>query len=77
LSAITARRRRPERVEVLRALAPGLRLVGVALDDLDRSGNQNFPRVAGLEERVANPERNLCLIDLDDAFEKFAVRIDH
>ena len=59
------------------ALAPGLRLVGVALDDLDRSGNQNFPRVAGLEERVANPERNLRLIDLDDAFEKFSVRIDH
>ena len=61
----------------LAALAPGLRLVGVALDDLDRSGNRNLPRVAGLEERVANPERNLRLIDLDDAFEKFSVRIDH
>ena len=50
LSAITARPAATRaRVEVLRALAPGLRLGGVTLDDLDRSGNQQLPRVAGLE----------------------------
>ena len=52
------------RVEVLRALAPGLRLVGVALADLARSGNSAVSRLAGLDDRGVNPERNLRLIDL-------------
>ncbi len=54
------------RGEVLRSLASRLRPVGGALDDLGHSDIQNFPRVAGLEEGVANLERNLRLIDLND-----------
>ena len=36
-----------------------------------------FPALPG--SKNASPTRNgiFCLIDLDDAFEKFAVRIDH
>ena len=78
LSAITARRRRPERVSRYFApLAPGFGLLVSRSMTSIAPAIRIFPAVAGLEERVANPERNFRLIDLDDALEKFSVRIDH
>ena len=51
--------------------------VGVAFDHLDSADDEDFARVAGLEKHIAFTERDFGLIDFDDAFEKFAIRIDH
>ena len=51
--------------------------VGVAFNHLDSADDEDFARVAGLEKHIAFTERNFGLIDFDDAFEKFAIRIDH
>ena len=52
------------RIEVLRAFPPWFGLVGVAFDHLNGAGDQDFPSVARLEERVASPEWNFRLINL-------------
>ena len=67
-------------IEILGTSPSRLGLVAVALDHLDGTGDQDFSSIDGLgarlEERVADPKRDLRPIDLDDAFEKIAVRVD-
>src|ERR1700750_3507910 len=63
------------RAEVLRSLPSGLGRVGIPVNYLDCSGDEDFPGVAGLEVRVADPEWNLRLINLNDPFKRSAVRI--
>ena len=65
------------RIEVFRSHSSGLRLVDVAINHLDGTGNQYFPRLPGIEERVAGSEGDLRLIDLNHPFKRLAVRIDH
>ena len=74
LSAITARRSRPER-----DLASSSRL-GFAcgpIDQLDRAGDEDLPGGPGLEKGVADAKGNFRLIHFNDSFEKVAVGIDH
>ena len=78
LSAITARRNRPERVS--RYFAPlrlGFGLPAPRSITSTAPTTRILPAKPGLEERVAGAEGNLRLIHLDDAFEKIAVGIDH
>ena len=65
------------RVEIFRVLASRLRLVGVALDHLDGAYYEDFARVSALEEGIAFAEGDFRLIDFDDAFQRFAIRIEH
>ena len=64
-------------IEVFGPVPPRLGRIGVAIDHLDSSDNEDFSGVAGIEERVACAERDFRLIDLDDPFERLPVRIDH
>jgi kumamolisin len=50
-------------------------LTGVTIDHLDSPGNEDFPRIAGIEERVAGAERDFRLIDFDHPFEGFPIGI--
>ena len=43
-------------IEVFGPYLPWLGLVGVAVDHLDGSGNEDFPGIAGIEERVTDAE---------------------
>ena len=65
------------RIEVFCVFASRFGPVCVAIDHLDRACDKDFSSVARLEESIADPEWNFCLIDFDDAFERFAVWIDH
>ena len=65
------------RAEVLCSLPSGSGGVDVPINHLDRAGDEDFPGVAGLKERIADPEWDLRLIDFNDTFEKIPVRIDH
>jgi hypothetical protein len=51
--------------------------VGVAFNHLDSADNEDLAGVAGLEKRIAFTKGNFGLINFDDAFEQFAIRIDH
>lgn len=51
--------------------------VRVAINHFDRACDKDFPSVAGFKKTIAGPEWNFRLIDFDDSFERFAVRIDH
>jgi hypothetical protein len=64
-------------IEVFGPFLPWLGLVGVAVDHLDGSGNEDFPGIAGIEERVTDAEGDFRLIDFNDPFERLPVRIDH
>jgi hypothetical protein len=63
------------RIEIFRVLAARLGLIDVAIDHFDGPDDEDFAGGATLEERIALPKRDFRLIDLDDAFERFAVRI--
>ena len=65
------------RIEIFRVLASRLGLIDVAIDHLDGADDEDFSGVAGLEECIAFAERDFRLIDLDDAFQWFAIWIDH
>ena len=54
-----------------------LRPIGVAIDHLDGAGNENFAGLAWVKERITGAERDFRLIDFNDPFERFSVRIDH
>ena len=64
-------------VEVFGVFASRLGLVRVAIDHFDRARDQDFAGPVGIEECVVGAKGDFRLIDFDDAFEKFAVRIDH
>ena len=77
LSAITARRSRPERVSrYFPPLRRGLGSACAAINHLDRTRDEDFAAAPG-SKGVAGAEGNFRLIHLDDAFEKIAVGIDH
>jgi hypothetical protein len=61
----------------LGVFASWLTLIGVAIDHLDGPDDEDFARIAGLEECVAFAEGNFRLIDFNHPFERFSVRIDH
>ena len=65
------------RAKVLCSFPSGPGCVGVPINHLNGAGDEDFPGVAWLEERIADAEWNLRLIDLDNPFEGIAVRIDH
>ena len=78
LSAIMARRMRPERrIKVFRVPAARFGVVGAAIDHFDRTGDEDFAGVARLEKRVGYPKWYFRLINLNDPFERFAIRVDH
>ena len=58
-------------------LASWLGLIGIAIDDLDGPDYEDFAGIAGLEECIALAEWNFRLIDFDNSFQWFAIRIDH
>ena len=58
-------------------LTSRLRLIDVAIDHLDGPNHENFAGISSFEERIAFPKRDFRLIDLDDTFQWFAIRIDH
>ena len=58
-------------------LASWLGLIGIAIDDLDGPDDEDFAGIAGLEECIALAEWNFRLIDFDNSFQWFAIRIDH
>jgi len=73
-----ARRMRPDSVSrYLAPFASWLGLTGVAIDHFDGPGNEDFPGIARIEERVAGAERDFRLIDFDHPFEGFPIGIDH
>ena len=53
---------------------PWLGLTGVAIDHLDGAGNEDFPGIAGIKERIACAERDFRLVNFDDPFEEGAAR---
>src|SRR5271154_5222178 len=78
LSAIMARRMRPERVSrYLACFASRLGLVGVALDHLDGPYDEDFSGVAALKDSIAFAEWDFRLIDFNDPFQRLAIRIEH
>ena len=64
-------------VEVFGVFASRLGLVRVAINHFDRACDQDFARPVGIEESVVGAKGDFRLIDFDDAFERFAIRIDH
>ena len=48
-----------------------------AINDLDGANDEDLPGVAGFEECIALAERDFRLIDFNDPFERFPIRIDH
>ena len=64
-------------VEIFRVIASRFGPMGVAFNHLDSADDEDFAGVAGLEKRIVFTERHFGLIDLDDVFEKFAIRINH
>ena len=77
LSVIMARRCARTGIEIFGMLASWLGLIGITIDDLDGSDDEDFAGIAGLEECVALAEWNFRLIDFDNSFQWFAIRIDH
>jgi hypothetical protein len=65
------------RIEIFCVLASRLGTIDVAIDHLDGADDEDFSRIAGLEECIAFAEGNFHLIDLDDSLQWFAVWIDH
>ena len=57
--------------------SPWLGLTGVAIDHLDGAGDEDFPGLARIEERIANAKGDFRLIDFDHPFEGFPIGIDH
>ena len=51
--------------------------IGVAIDPLDGAGNENFAGLAWVRERITGAEGDFRLIDFNDPFDRFLVRIDH
>ena len=69
---------RPERVSrYLACLRRGFGLLGVAFDHLDGAYDEDFSRIAALEGSIAFAEGDFRLIDFNDAFQRFAIRIEH
>ena len=62
-------------IEVLSSRAFG-RLSGGVIDDLDGTDDSSCG-LGDLEEAVIGAERHLGLVDLDDAFQWFALRVHH
>ena len=54
-----------------------LRLSGGVIDDLDGTDDDHLAGLGDLEEAVIGAERHLGLVDLDDAFQWFALRVHH
>ena len=65
------------RVEIFGVLASRFGLFCVALDDFDSPDDEDFAGVSGFEECIAFAKGNFGLINFDDAFQWFAIRIDH
>ena len=64
------------RIEIFGVFTARFGQMGVAFNHLGSADDEDFAGVAGLKY-FAFTERNFGLIDFDDAFEKFAIRIDH
>ena len=64
-------------VEIFRVFASRFGLMGVAFNHLDSADDGILPALPGSKNLSPSRERNFGLIDFDDAFEKFAIRIDH
>ena len=64
-------------IEIFGMLASWLGLIGIAIDDLDGPDDEDFAGIAGLEECIALAESDFRLIDFDNSFQWFAIRIDH
>src|SRR5450830_2122663 len=62
-------------IEIFGALASWLGLIGIAIYHLDCPNDEDFAGIAGLEECVAFTEGDFRLIDFDDPFQWFAIRI--
>jgi hypothetical protein len=60
------------RIEVFRPLPARL-----AITHLDGADDEDFPGIARIEERTAFVEEDFRLIDFDNSFQWFAVRINH
>ncbi len=65
------------RIKVFRVLASRLGLVGVAIDHFNSADDEDFARIARLEECIAFAEGDFGLIDFDDSLQRLPVRIDH
>jgi hypothetical protein len=65
------------RVEVFGVFASRLGPIDVAIDHLDGSDDEDFACIAAFEETVAFAKGNFRLIDLDDALQGIAIRVDH
>jgi hypothetical protein len=79
LSAIMARRMRPDRVSRYLAclLAARLGLVGLAFNHLNSADDEHFPGIPAFEERVAFAEGDFRLIDFNHAFQGLTIWIEH
>lgn len=64
-------------IEVFCVFGSRVGSVRVTINHFDRACDKDFPCVARLEKTITSPEWNFRLIDFDDSFERFAVRIDH
>ena len=64
-------------IEIFCVLASRLGLIDVAIDCFDGADDEDFSGIAGIEKRIAFTEGDLDLIDFDDSFQPFPVRIDH
>ena len=72
-----ARRMRPERVSrYFACLRRGLAWLA-SRSITSTAPAMDFAGLAGIKERVASAKGNFRLIELNDPFERFAVRIDH
>ena len=64
-------------VEIFGVLAPRFWLVGVAFNHFDGSYDEDFSRIATLEEGIAFAEGDFRLINFDHALQRLAIRIEH
>jgi hypothetical protein len=71
------RKRAGARIEVFPMFSARVRLIDVTINHLDRPDHEDLGGIASLEEGIALAERNIRLIDLDDALQRIAFRIDH